>query len=126
MSIFGKVGQYKWIPPTNCCRNPETPSQKAAMAAYYAAKQRSPWMRCMNRVNKADFSKYIPGAGIPTSSMNRGVRAALLRRATGSVTVNECCKPPGTNCPNCKPGQTSNKNCACWTNKGTYKNNSNL
>ena len=115
MSIFGKVGQYKWIPPTKCCRKPITAEQKAAMAAYYAAKQRSPWMRCMNHVNKADFSKYIPGAGIPTSSMNRGVRAALLRRATGSVTVNEL-----------QLGQTPPKNCACWTNKGTYKNNSNL
>jgi len=112
MSIFGNVGRYKYI-PTKCCN--------VQSSAYYAAKQRSPWMRCMNHVNKKDFSKYVPGAGVSTSGMNRGVRAALLRRATGSVTLNEC-----TVQGNCTKGQQTTTQCNCWTNKSNVSGFSNL
>jgi hypothetical protein len=102
MSIFGKVGRYKYI-PTKCCNKQSY--------EHHAAKQRSPWMNCMNHVNKKDFSKYIPGAGVSTAGLNRGARAALLRRATGSVTVDEC-----TAQGNCTKGQMNTSQCGCRTN----------
>ena len=78
---------------------------------YHAAKQRSPWINSMNNVSKKDFSKYIPGAGVSTAGLNRSARAALLRRATGSVTVNECTKQG-----NCIKGQSNNSQCGCRAN----------